>query len=59
LSLKSKAGMFGMKHDMAGAAGLLGGFNAAIQLGLPQNSIVSDVWLKMPLVQWPLVTMTF
>jgi probable aminopeptidase NPEPL1 len=32
LSLKSKAGMCGMKHDMGGSAGVLGGFQAAVQL---------------------------
>jgi len=37
LSLKGKEGMPGMKHDMGGAAGLLGGFSAAVRLGAPQN----------------------
>ena len=32
LSLKSKAGMCGMKHDMGGSAGVLGGFQAAAEL---------------------------
>jgi probable aminopeptidase NPEPL1 len=32
LSLKSKDGMPGMKHDMGGAAGMLGGFLAAVSL---------------------------
>lgn len=35
LSLKPKAGMCGMKHDMGGSAGVLGGFQAAVQLELP------------------------
>jgi len=34
LSLKPKAGMCGMKHDMGGAAGLLGGFFSAAELGV-------------------------
>ena len=33
LSLKPKTGMCGMKHDMAGSAGMLGGFYAAVQSG--------------------------
>ena len=33
LSLKSKTGMCGMKHDMAGSAGLLGGFYTAVRSG--------------------------
>ena len=32
LSIKTKTGMPGMKHDMGGAAGLLGGFVAAVRL---------------------------
>jgi probable aminopeptidase NPEPL1 len=32
LALKQRAGMCGMKHDMAGAAGLLGGFKSAVRL---------------------------
>ena len=32
LSLKPKVGMCGMKHDMGGSAGVLGGFQAAVQL---------------------------
>ena len=35
LSLKPKVGMCGMKHDMGGSAGLLGGFQAAVQLKVP------------------------
>eukprot|EP00531_Pseudo-nitzschia_arenysensis_P003845 CAMPEP_0116151396 /NCGR_PEP_ID=MMETSP0329-20121206/20073_1 /TAXON_ID=697910 /ORGANISM="Pseudo-nitzschia arenysensis, Strain B593" /LENGTH=507 /DNA_ID=CAMNT_0003648003 /DNA_START=266 /DNA_END=1792 /DNA_ORIENTATION=- len=34
LSLKPKTGMCGMKHDMGGAAGLLGGFFSAVDLGV-------------------------
>jgi len=37
LSLKGKDGMPGMKHDMAGAAGMLGGFAAAVKLQTPTN----------------------
>ena len=29
--------MCGMKHDMGGAAGLLGGFFAAVELGVPKK----------------------
>ena len=35
LSLKSKTGMVGMKSDMGGAAGMLGGFYSAVQLKVP------------------------
>eukprot|EP00551_Chaetoceros_affinis_P008427 CAMPEP_0203673788 /NCGR_PEP_ID=MMETSP0090-20130426/13822_1 /ASSEMBLY_ACC=CAM_ASM_001088 /TAXON_ID=426623 /ORGANISM="Chaetoceros affinis, Strain CCMP159" /LENGTH=517 /DNA_ID=CAMNT_0050539509 /DNA_START=145 /DNA_END=1698 /DNA_ORIENTATION=- len=35
LSLKPKTGMGGMKHDMGGSAGLLGGFCAAVELKVP------------------------
>eukprot|EP00986_Skeletonema_menzelii_P020326 scaffold30871_cov154-Skeletonema_menzelii.AAC.2 len=35
LALKSKVGMCGMKHDCGGSAGVLGGFVAAVTLGLP------------------------
>lgn len=35
LALKSKTGMPGMKHDMAGSSGLLGGFLAAVKLKVP------------------------
>ena len=37
LSLKSKDGMPGMKVDMGGSAGLLGGFIAAVKLKLPKK----------------------
>jgi len=37
LSLKGKEGMPGMKRDMGGAAGTLGGFVAAVQLGAKQR----------------------
>jgi len=37
LSLKSKTGMCGMKHDMGGSAGVLGGFKAAVELKLPKK----------------------
>jgi probable aminopeptidase NPEPL1 len=37
LSLKSKSGMCGMKHDMGGAAGLLGGFYSAVKLGVKKK----------------------
>jgi probable aminopeptidase NPEPL1 len=37
LSLKTKEGMPGMKHDMGGAAGLLGAFYAAIRLGVKKR----------------------
>jgi len=33
LTLKPKTGMCGMKSDMGGSAGLLGGFHAAAKLG--------------------------
>ena len=32
LAIKTRAGMCGMKHDMGGSAGVLGGFWAAVQL---------------------------
>eukprot|EP01061_Rhynchopus_euleeides_P030330 TRINITY_DN50419_c0_g1_i1.p1 TRINITY_DN50419_c0_g1~~TRINITY_DN50419_c0_g1_i1.p1 ORF type:complete len:515 (+),score=222.49 TRINITY_DN50419_c0_g1_i1:30-1574(+) len=35
LSIKTTAGMCGMKRDMGGSAGVLGGFLAAVRLGLP------------------------
>ena len=35
LSLKSKDGMSGMKHDMGGAAGMLGAFFSAVKLQTP------------------------
>ena len=35
LAIKSRAGMCGMKHDMGGSAGVLGGFWAAVQLRTP------------------------
>eukprot|EP01063_Lacrimia_lanifica_P017323 TRINITY_DN2419_c0_g1_i1.p1 TRINITY_DN2419_c0_g1~~TRINITY_DN2419_c0_g1_i1.p1 ORF type:complete len:554 (+),score=252.25 TRINITY_DN2419_c0_g1_i1:45-1664(+) len=34
LAIKSKDGMCGMKHDMGGSAGVLGGFIAAARLGV-------------------------
>ena len=37
LSLKSRAGMSGMKHDMGGAAGLFGGFWSAVELGVSKK----------------------
>lgn len=37
LSLKPKVGMCGMKHDMGGSAGLLGGFYAATKLRTPPS----------------------
>eukprot|EP01060_Flectonema_neradi_P039312 TRINITY_DN85_c4_g1_i1.p1 TRINITY_DN85_c4_g1~~TRINITY_DN85_c4_g1_i1.p1 ORF type:complete len:506 (+),score=109.40 TRINITY_DN85_c4_g1_i1:49-1566(+) len=37
LSLKSTTGMCGMKHDMGGSAGILGGFLATVRLGYKQN----------------------
>mmetsp|Transcript_27214 Transcript_27214/g.63743 ORF Transcript_27214/g.63743 Transcript_27214/m.63743 type:complete len:516 (+) Transcript_27214:80-1627(+) len=37
LSLKPKTGMCGMKHDMGGAAGLLGGFVSAVELGVKKK----------------------
>lgn len=37
LSLKSKEGMSGMKHDMGGAAGMLGAFLAAVNLQVDQK----------------------
>ena len=35
LSIKSTAGMSGMKRDMGGSAGVLGGFVASVRLGVP------------------------
>jgi len=35
LAIKTRAGMCGMKHDMGGSAGVLGGFWAAVQLRTP------------------------
>uniref|UniRef100_A0A7S0KXV5 Cytosol aminopeptidase domain-containing protein n=1 Tax=Asterionellopsis glacialis TaxID=33640 RepID=A0A7S0KXV5_9STRA len=37
LSIKPKTGMCGMKTDMGGAAGLLGGFYAAVKCQTPRN----------------------
>ena len=37
LSIKSKDGMPGMKVDMGGSAGILGGFLATVRLGIPIN----------------------
>lgn len=39
LSLKPKVGMCGMKHDMGGAGGLLGGFFAAVELGVAKKVV--------------------
>lgn len=37
LAIKSRDGMCGMKHDMGGAAGVLGGFTAAVKLRTPRK----------------------
>ncbi|CAJ1941378.1 unnamed protein product [Cylindrotheca closterium] len=37
LSLKTRAGMAGMKHDMGGSAGVFAGFWSAVQLGVPKK----------------------
>lgn len=37
LALKPKVGMCGMKHDMGGAAGLLGAFYALVKRKVPKN----------------------
>ena len=37
LSMKSGAGMCGMKHDMGGSAAILGGFLATVRLGHKKN----------------------
>mmetsp|Transcript_20427 Transcript_20427/g.23686 ORF Transcript_20427/g.23686 Transcript_20427/m.23686 type:complete len:582 (-) Transcript_20427:19-1764(-) len=37
LSIKPKTGMCGMKHDMGGSAGVLGGFCAAVELKVPKK----------------------
>jgi len=37
LAIKSRIGMCGMKHDMGGSAGVLGGFMAAVQLRTPRK----------------------
>jgi leucyl aminopeptidase len=37
LAIKARAGMCGMKHDMGGSAGVLGGFWAAVQLRTPRK----------------------
>jgi len=37
LSLKTRAGMCGMKHDMGGSAGVFAGFWSAVQLGVPKK----------------------
>lgn len=37
LAIKTRAGMCGMKHDMGGSAGVLGGFMAAVQLRTPRK----------------------
>ena len=40
LSLKPKVGMCGMKHDMGGSAGLLGGFVSAVKLGIDKKLVL-------------------
>jgi len=40
LSLKPKTGMCGMKHDMGGSAGMLGGFYAAAKMQIPHKRVV-------------------
>jgi len=37
LAIKSRPGMCGMKHDMGGSAGVLGGFQAAVKLRTPRR----------------------
>ena len=37
LALKPRTGMCGMKHDMGGSAGVLGGFAAAVRLRTPRK----------------------
>ncbi|KAL9179331.1 hypothetical protein ACHAXT_008621 [Thalassiosira profunda] len=37
LAIKSRPGMCGMKHDMGGSAGVLGGFMAAVKLRTPRK----------------------
>lgn len=37
LAIKSRVGMCGMKHDMGGSAGVLGGFAAAVKLRTPRK----------------------
>ncbi len=37
LAIKTRTGMCGMKHDMGGAAGVLGGFAAAVRLRTPRK----------------------
>ena len=37
LAIKSRTGMCGMKHDMGGSAGVLGGFKAAVALRTPRK----------------------
>ena len=37
LSLKSRDGMTGMKHDMGGSAGMVGGFFSAVELKVKKN----------------------
>jgi leucyl aminopeptidase len=39
ISLKPGPGMEEMKYDMGGAAGVLGAFVAAVEMGLPQNLV--------------------
>lgn len=40
LSLKPKVGMCGMKHDMGGSAGMLGGFVSAVKLGIDKKLVL-------------------
>ena len=37
LAIKSRPGMCGMKHDMGGSAGVLGGFMAAVKMRTPRK----------------------
>ncbi|KAL7539444.1 hypothetical protein ACHAXR_009296 [Thalassiosira sp. AJA248-18] len=37
LAIKSRVGMCGMKHDMGGSAGVVGGFMAAVKLRTPRK----------------------
>lgn len=40
LSLKPKTGMCGMKNDMGGSAGMLGGFYSAVKLGTDKHLVL-------------------
>lgn len=40
LSIKPKTGMCGMKHDMGGSAGMLGGFVSAVKLGTDKRLVL-------------------